>query len=370
MHKIFKIERIGTTSEFKRKDRLALTKRKRTRHLKKAKSSLCEGTRMKLIRKQTQLHNEEKELFQKRDRPAKDDLSSSLVDGKAIKEVNEADAKKVELIDTIETNESLVLGNQPEGTPQETNPMNLISAMDQGIIQSLQFNDFVYEDLQRVKKNGPRNLLPPATKDTPEYCLVLDLDETLVHCSVTPFEGYDEVLNNIYISYRPFLLEFLEKASQFFEVVMFTASESAYANMVVDRFDPEQKYIHHRLFRESCLKVYGNYIKDLNVLGRDLNKTMIVDNSMVSFILNLDSAIPIESYQGSKQDIELYRLMELMANAIDSHSTSTNKTSDETEPLLNLKEHFASIFRMEDRFSFWRQQMNTNFEGLGIPFSN
>ncbi len=37
------------------------------------------------------------------------------------------------------------------------------------------------------------------------------------------------------------------------------------------------------MYRDSCLNVEGNYLKDLNVLGRDLKHTVLVDNSPHAF---------------------------------------------------------------------------------------
>lgn len=188
--------------------------------------------------------------------------------------------------------------------------------------------------------------LPNRTEATPEYTLVLDLDETLVHCSISPFEGYDEILECIYISYRPFLIDFLERVSQYFEVVVFTASEKEYATMVLDRIDPERKYIHHRLFRDSCLPISGNYIKDLNVLGRDIDKTIIIDNSIIAFSLNIDNGIPIHSFTGDKQDTELHKLIQILDYALALHCVNLQAIESKSEKgrQFNIREYLTTTF--------------------------
>jgi NLI interacting factor-like phosphatase len=70
--------------------------------------------------------------------------------------------------------------------------------------------------------------------------------------------------------------------------------------------------MHHRLYRGSCVRFSGSYIKDLSRLGRPLERTVIVDNSPASYMWNPDSAIPSVSYIDDKEDDGLLKILEVL----------------------------------------------------------
>jgi len=163
--------------------------------------------------------------------------------------------------------------------------------------------------------------LPPEMKG--RKCLVLDLDETLVHSSFRPVPGpdfiisieLDGVTHRVYVQKRPGVDHFLEEMGSKFEVVVFTASLDKYANPVLDILDPKG-FIKVRLFREACVQHYGNYVKDLSLLGRRLEDTLIIDNSPFSYMFQPDNAIPITSWFNDKTDRELYDLIPFLLEQI------------------------------------------------------
>eukprot|EP00591_Stephanopyxis_turris_P003702 CAMPEP_0195523636 /NCGR_PEP_ID=MMETSP0794_2-20130614/22940_1 /TAXON_ID=515487 /ORGANISM="Stephanopyxis turris, Strain CCMP 815" /LENGTH=509 /DNA_ID=CAMNT_0040653671 /DNA_START=139 /DNA_END=1668 /DNA_ORIENTATION=+ len=161
-------------------------------------------------------------------------------------------------------------------------------------------------------------VIPPKDPNDPPVTLILDLDETLVHCTVDAIPDSDLTFPvlfggtqyQVHVKLRPHLDGFLSRMSQQFEIIVFTASQKVYANELLDRIDPQGTYIKHRMFRESCLPVEGNYLKDLNVLGpsRSMEKMVLVDNSPHAFGYQVDNGIPIESWFDDPHDNELLKL--------------------------------------------------------------
>ncbi|KAI5411105.1 uncharacterized protein LOC127085967 isoform X2 [Lathyrus oleraceus] len=203
-------------------------------------------------------------------------------------------------------------------------------------VKSCQFDSerVDYADQEIMVKNflevsDESNLLPALvskeTRKTKRVTLVLDLDETLIHSTMTQYDsGADFTIQilldkeyTVYVRKRPFLHEFLERVSKMFEIIIFTASKKIYAEKLLDVLDPEKKLFSHRAYRDSCLFQDGTYTKDLTVLGIDLAKVAIVDNSPQVFRLQVNNGIPIESWFDDPSDSALMSLLPFLEKLVD-----------------------------------------------------
>ena len=170
---------------------------------------------------------------------------------------------------------------------------------------NLYFNNFI-SLLEKNKVKPP--FLPPLDKEKYRYTLVLDLDETLVH--------YVEEENSAYVQVRPYADHFLREMSNCFEIVLFTAAEEDYTNIVLNELN-RNNYITHILCRKYTEFNDDCYIKDLSKLGRDLSKVCIVDNNRDNFSLQPENGLCISSYYGEQDDNELLLLCDDLKTIIE-----------------------------------------------------
>ncbi|KAG2684837.1 hypothetical protein I3760_10G094900 [Carya illinoinensis] len=181
-------------------------------------------------------------------------------------------------------------------------------------------------ELSDVASNFQPTILPTDTQNGKPVTLVLDLDETLVHSTLEHRDDadftftvfFDMKEHTVYVKQRPYLHTFLERVAEMFEVVIFTASQSIYAEQLLDIVDRDGKLISRRVFRESCIFSDGSYTKDLTVLGVDLAKVAIVDNSPQVFRLQVNNGIPIRSWFDDPSDCALISLLPFLETLVDA----------------------------------------------------
>ncbi|CAD6184416.1 unnamed protein product [Caenorhabditis auriculariae] len=197
-----------------------------------------------------------------------------------------------------------------------------------------------------ILAGGERSLLAPLRPaDSKKKCLIIDLDETLVHSSFKPVKNPDFVIpveidgieHQVYVLKRPYVDEFLAKVGEKFECVLFTASLAKYADPVANLLD-KRGVFRARLFREACAYHKGNYVKDLSRLGRDLNKVLIIDNSPASYAFHPENAIPVQTWFDDPTDSELLEILPMLEH-IDKfesvYEALRHEDSPTSDPLLN-----------------------------------
>lgn len=95
--------------------------------------------------------------------------------------------------------------------------------------------------------------------------------------------------------------------------------------------------IRHRIYREGCVFVGGNYLKDLTVLGRDMSHVVIIDNSPHVFGYQMDNGVPILSFTDCNEDTELLKLLPLL---------KVLSSADDVRPIL--RSTYEMYKRVED----------------------
>ena len=164
-----------------------------------------------------------------------------------------------------------------------------------------------------LKQNLSTNFIPVPypyiyTSNPRQFSLVLDLNETLVHLQIREEQAIEYVLK-----IRPGLSEFLEELSQYYELIAFTGSTPENANIILDAIEEGKFIFAKRLYRNHMIIIDNEFVKDLNRIGRPLDKIIIVDNRPQNFRLQKENGICIKSFFGEdKSDMNLINLKNIL----------------------------------------------------------
>ena len=164
------------------------------------------------------------------------------------------------------------------------------------------YNNYLSSNNDEYNNTKEKSPVVPYIKTSmrKKFCLVLDLDETISHSLKLNF-GY-------YFLLRPGVIEFLTELSEYYEIIIFTSSPKIYADSIIDKIDESGNLISHRLYKPHVIFERGKSVKKLNLIGRDLNKIIFVDNLKSNAKYNPKNLYLIPSWTDDIYDDELFKL--------------------------------------------------------------
>ena len=163
------------------------------------------------------------------------------------------------------------------------------------------YNNYVSNNKEENKNDEKYPGVPYIkTSMRKKFCLVLDLDETISHSLKLSF-GY-------YFFLRPGVINFLTELSELYEIIIFTSSPKMYADNIIDKIDEKGILISHRLYKPHVIFERGKSVKKLNLIGRDLNKIIFVDNMKSNAKYNPKNLYLIPTWTDDIYDDELFKL--------------------------------------------------------------
>jgi len=159
-----------------------------------------------------------------------------------------------------------------------------------------------------IAEAGKLMLAPQAAEDKGRITVVFDLDETLIYAREGPLYA------------RPGLDELLGFCQEKMEPIVWTAGVKAYAQAVVRNID-KKSVIRHCVYRhKKWFTGCAGYNKDLTLLGRDMDKLLILENTPDCVRGNETNGIVVEDYEGGEhQDMTLLAITALLRDMVEKY---------------------------------------------------
>ncbi|CAH1830617.1 unnamed protein product [Saccharomyces cerevisiae] len=244
-------------------------------------------------------------------------------------------------------NELPVSSSNINDSSEKTNPKNCnLNTIPEAVEDDLNASDEIILQRDNVKgsllraqsvKSRPRSYSKSelSLSNHSSSNTVFDLDETLIHSAsrstthsnssqghlVEVKFGLSGIRTLYFIHKRPYCDLFLTKVSKWYDLIIFTASMKEYADPVIDWLESSfPSSFSKRYYRSDCVLRDGvGYIKDLSIVkdseengkgnSSSLDDVIIIDNSPVSYAMNVDNAIQVEGWISDPTDTDLLNLL-------------------------------------------------------------
>ena len=147
-----------------------------------------------------------------------------------------------------------------------------------------------------------------------KYTLILDIDETLFNFRLNEEDEEQGILK-----IRPGVFQFIDQIKKYYEIILFSEAESSYIDLLTDAIG-NNNFLYDCVLSREYISIEGkDFLKDLNKIGRSLEKTIIIDNMPQNFRNNKENSIYIKSFWGDENDDKaLFELTSILINIAKS----------------------------------------------------
>ena len=183
-------------------------------------------------------------------------------------------------------------------------PMN--NSISSNLRKDVSNNQMDSPFVNRINSYPP---LLPSINQKYKYTLVLDLEGTLIHYFSPDIGG------SIFFV-RPYFFEFLKELNDLYEIITFTTGTLEIDDLVLNWLDKDNKFIKYRLFELHMNFIGTDPFKDLNFIGRDLSKVIIIDILKENFRFHPYNGFLIKPWINDINDLELKDLSKILKDIV------------------------------------------------------
>jgi len=160
--------------------------------------------------------------------------------------------------------------------------------------------------------------------------LILDLDETLIHCTEKPNENSVIVKMpskggeaTFYIKKRPGLEKFLSQMSKHYVLILFSVATKTYISSILKVLNIEDHFslILDRTFCKSS--GINTYSKDISILGLSPKSVIFIDDSIENAKMQPQNTLIIQQFIGDENDRELSIISKYLIRTAETEDLRT-----------------------------------------------
>ena len=111
---------------------------------------------------------------------------------------------------------------------------------------------------------------------------------------------------------------------EYYEIILFTEASEAYTELIMEAFN-KNEFFDYKFFRQHTIIIGQDFVKDLQRIGRPLDRIIIVDNIEQNFRMQKNNGILIKPFDGEDQnDQALIDLIPILINIAKDNIDARN----------------------------------------------